>query len=101
MPTNQEIGALAYEMVESEIWKRLGRALGINEQVIAQVQEEEHIPYEKAYKLLNRWRQVMGAGANYQSLARALECEQVNRPDLVQRFCDSGETQGKSNQQLL
>lgn len=94
VPTDQEIAVLALHMMDSEMWKRLGRALGIGEPFVTQIQEDERYAYERAYKLLNTWRQVMGEGANYESLARALECEEVSRADLVQRFCYLVETQG-------
>ena len=94
VPTDQVIAELAHYMTESEIWKRLGRALGIGEPHITQIQEDESCVYERVYKMLNKWRQLMGAGANYESLAQALKCEQVGRTDLAQHFCYSVETKG-------
>ena len=94
VPSDQEIAALALHMIDGEMWKRLGRALGIGELLITEIQEDERNAYERAYKVLNKWRQVMGEGANYESLARALGREEVSRADLVQQFCYSMETQG-------
>ena len=85
MPTNREIFELASHIMDS--WRRLGRALGIGDTVITQIQVEEDDAYERAYMLLKKWRQQMGAGASYEALAQALECNIVGRPDLSQRFC--------------
>lgn len=92
VPTNQEIFALALHIMDC--WRRLGRALGIGEAVITQIQVNEEDAYERAYALLNKWRQQMGAVANYEALAQALECEVVGRPDLSHRFCYAVETEG-------
>ena len=48
---------------------------------------DEKDAYERAYTLLDKWRQQMGAGASYEVLAQALECKIVGRPDLSQKFC--------------
>ena len=85
VPTSREIAALARYIVE--IWKRLGRALGIEEAVIAEIRLNEDNVYERAFMMLNRWRQQMGAQANYEALAQALGCEEIGRADLIQRFC--------------
>lgn len=85
MPTDQIISELAFDIMGS--WKRLGRALGIGDTVITQIQMDEDDAYERAYMLLNKWRQQMGAGASYEALAQALECQIVGRPDLSQKFC--------------
>ena len=55
--------------------------------VITQIQMDEGDAYERAYMMLDKWRQQMGAGANYDVLAQALECKIVGRPDLSQEFC--------------
>lgn len=94
VPSDQEIAVLALHIMDGQMWKRLGRALSIGEPFITQIQEDEYYAYERAYKLLNTWRQVMGEGANYESLAQALGCEEISRADLVQRFCYLVETQG-------
>lgn len=86
MPTDQIISELAFHIIGS--WKlQLGRALGIEDTVITQIQVDEQDNYERAYTLLNKWRQQMGAGASYEALAQALECEIVRRPDLSEKFC--------------
>ena len=92
VPTNPEIAALALYIVE--IWKRLGRALGIEEAIIAQIRMNEDDVYERAYMMLIRWRQQMGAQANYKGLAQALGCEEIRRADLIQQFCYAVEPQG-------
>ena len=92
MPTNPEIAALARYIVE--IWKRLGRALGIEEAVIAEIRLNEVNVYERAFMMLIRWRQQMGAQANYEALAQALGCEEIRRADLIQRFCYAVEPRG-------
>ena len=91
MPTNPELAALARYIVH---WKRLGRALGIEEAVIAEIRLNEDNVYERAFMMLNRWRQQMGAQANYEALAQALGCEEIGRPDLIQRFCYAVESRG-------
>ena len=85
MPTDREIFELAFHIMDS--WRRLGRALGIGDTVITQIQVEESDAYERAYMLLKKWREQMGTGASYEALAQALECNIVGRPDLSQTFC--------------
>ena len=85
MPTDQIISELAFHIMDSS--RRLGRALGIGDAVITQIKMDEENAYERAYMLLNKWRQQMGTGASYEALAQALECEIVRRPDLSQKFC--------------
>ena len=93
VPTDQEVSLLALHVMDS--WRRLGRALGIREVVITQIQLNEEDAYERAYTLLCKWRQQMGEVANYEALAQALQCEVVGRPDLSQQFCYVAETSGK------
>ena len=102
LPTDQVIAELAHYLMKSEIWKRVGRALGIGEPHITQIQEDESCAYERVYRMLSKWRQLMGAGANYEALAHALKCEHVGRPDLAQQFCYSAEVaQGNNNNNCL
>ena len=85
VPTDREIAELAAHIVE--IWKRLSRALGIQETIIVQIQIDEDDVYERAFSCLNKWRQMMGSQANYEALAQALGREEIARNDLIQRFC--------------
>ena len=98
VPTNREIARLAWHILGT--WKRLGRALGIEEAIITQIQMNEDDVYERAFMLLNRWRQQMGAQANYEALAQALGCEEIGRPELIQRFCYAVGPQGNCSYKI-
>lgn len=92
MPTEQEIATIALYIQDA--WKRLGRALGIKEVFIDIIQEEEKDAYERAYKMLIKWRDKMGSEASYEALAQALKHKVVGRSDLIRRFCYKVENEG-------
>ncbi|XP_031560252.1 malignant fibrous histiocytoma-amplified sequence 1 homolog [Actinia tenebrosa] len=62
VPTDAELSKVAY-MVGSD-WKLLGRALGVDDYEIDQVNTDYDQLYEKAYQMLQQWKRERGSKAH-------------------------------------
>lgn len=85
-PTSEELLNLAHDVGIK--WKNLGRALGIPENIIETLDEENKKFIDKAYKMLLTWSQGRGyLEANYNELNVALRHITVLRTDLAEKYC--------------
>ena len=67
--------------------KRLGQALGLEEQELDQIEADEGNLYERSYGMLRKWTQIRGSSETFEELGRALMNKIVRRDDLVDRYC--------------
>lgn len=70
----------------AEVWKSLGRRLGINEARLTGFDKENKYS-EKPYQMLLHWMNREGSSATYKLLYDALCHELVNRKDLAEKLC--------------
>ncbi|XP_031567891.1 uncharacterized protein LOC116302684 [Actinia tenebrosa] len=84
-PSNEIILVLAKDILM--IWKKVGRALKLEETDLEEIDLDFTGVYEKSYQMLRRWTESQGSDATYEVLARTLLHPTVNRCDLVIRFC--------------
>lgn len=70
----------------SNIWVKLGRRLGVDEEDLEEIDKAYPLLSEKGYRTLKHWKQ-KGAIATYQALCDALQHKLVQRQDLAEKFC--------------
>ena len=70
-------------------WRQLGRRLLKDEAALIRIDNDYRESQEKAYKMLERWKQSNGSRATFRVLYNALSNEVVNRKDLAEKFCCS------------
>ena len=85
-PSTDDLLLLAHEV--GKLWKLLGRALGLNEPELEQIDADKPDLFEKCYGMLRRWTEIFGSQATYKGLAKALNHRIVQRPDLAAKYCD-------------
>lgn len=71
----------------SKEWKILGRRLKVKDAVLYAIHKQEDQVHEKAYTMLQEWKQAQGKKANFLVLCNALCVPCVNRRDLAEEFC--------------
>ena len=86
IPEETELHELADDV--SPIWKKLGRALGVEEPKLSQLELDHQGAYERAFQMLLHWRQTKNDQATYQSLYNALTSAVVRRNDLGKKYCE-------------
>ena len=69
------------------MWKQLGRALSLPENIVDSIDIDYDTAYEKSYQMLRKWKQIKVSKANYETLATALQHPDVGRGDLIPKFC--------------
>ena len=74
------------EKIESK-WQKLGRRLGINDEMLQEIHQAHDELSEKGYHMLKLWKQKQGSAATYQALYVALKHDRVKRQDLAEHFC--------------
>ncbi|EDO47002.1 predicted protein [Nematostella vectensis] len=84
-PTVDDMSLLAREV--GSLWKRLGRALGLDEPELEQLEADKTQLYERCYGVLKRWTEIQASAATYESLGRALLHATVMKRDLYLEFC--------------
>ncbi|EDO26186.1 predicted protein [Nematostella vectensis] len=84
-PTVDDMILLAREV--GSLWKRLGRALGLDEPELEQLEADKTQLYERCYGVLKRWTEIQASAATYESLGRALLHATVMKRDLYLEFC--------------
>ena len=84
-PTSNDLQHLAGEI--ANCWKKLGRQLELTEPQLIAIDREEVETYEKCYKMLRKWTETYSTDADFETLARALENNVVQRKDLACKFC--------------
>ena len=68
-------------------WKKLGRRLLKSDALLDAIDKENDEYYEKAYKMLSKWKEAEGLDAAFQVLYDALCHDIVDRRDLAETFC--------------
>ena len=76
---------LAHKVIS--VWQRLGRALGLRDEDLDEIEADVKGAYEKSYAMLKKWTQVKGSLATYDVLARSLGHETVQRNELMSEYC--------------
>lgn len=74
-------------------WKSLGRRLQFDASELTAFHKDNEEWSEKSYAMLTAWKEREGSAATYQVLFEALCHKYVNRTDLAEQFCCSGEPQ--------
>ena len=70
-------------------WKRVGRALKLDDRDLDHIEADESSLYERCYGMLRKWIQALASDATYESLELALQHETVLRSDLALKYCRS------------
>ena len=86
-PSGYELMSLARDIIGLN-WRCVGRALGLEDPDLNQIEADESGSYERCYGMLQKWHQTRASDATYENLARALRHETVERLDLVQKYCE-------------
>ena len=84
-PTNYDLEELSYRL--GERWRTLARRLTIKESSIDYFQRDNAEITERAYRMLEHWKERNGSEATYQVLHDALSNELVGGKDLAEEFC--------------
>ena len=83
-PTDDELEELGNDIVH---WEKLGRRLNVSEPRLVEISQAHAQLSEKAYYMLQHWKQENGSSATYETLCNALKHRLVQRQDLAERFC--------------
>lgn len=75
-----------------ELWKNLGRALGVREAAIDQTDEENQNLLDKCYNILLLWRKRLGLQATYEALEAGLCHGSVQGEDLAKKYCHDADS---------
>ena len=87
-PSEDELEHLANDIhTENDTWKRLARRLKIETPKITAIDKENEGLFEKAYKMLSRWKQANGSDATYKVLYDALTDRLVSCRELAEKYC--------------
>ena len=87
IPKDNELHHLANDV--SLFWRKLGRELGVEESTLSQLKlDYQHDAYERAFQMLQHWRQTKHDKATYQILYNALTSTVVGRNDLGKEYCE-------------
>ncbi|KAL9978768.1 hypothetical protein ACROYT_G016323 [Oculina patagonica] len=84
-PSDEDLERLSSRIAER--WIILGRRLNVEEQRLIAFDMECMDLSEKAYRMLQHWKQRDGSAASYRVLHDALAHEFVGRKDLATEFC--------------
>ena len=84
-PSQNDIMNLAAQVMP--VWKRLGRALGLSNETLYEIEADFAGVYEQSYQMFRKWLQMKGSGATYSTLAIALQHETVQKHSLVSQYC--------------
>jgi len=76
----------------SSSWKKLARALKLEDEVERISEDNRRNVSEQAYRMLLIWKQRNGSLATLQVLAEALKKPTVLRKDLAQKYCGNDNT---------
>jgi len=76
-------------------WKKLARALGLEDKVERIRTDNENDVTEQAYRMLLAWKQRNGTLATLEVLSEALRKSIVSRRDLAEKYCENN-NQGSS-----
>ena len=72
----------------SPFWRKLGRDLGVEESELSQLElDYQQHAYERAFQMLQHWRETRDNQATYQILYNALTSTVVGRNDLGKKYC--------------
>ena len=82
-PTQELLSNLAMRL-RTKDWRWLGRALGLTESDLEQVEHKEKDLAEICYQMLLKWQQAKGSQATCRELKTALSSENVGRDDLAE-----------------
>ena len=86
IPDDDELHELAIHV--SSFWKKLGRELKVEELKLSQLElDYKHDAYERAFQMLQRWKEKKVDQATYQILFTALTSAVVGRNDLGETYC--------------
>jgi len=87
IPEDKELHDLANDV--SPVWKRLGRELKVDDSKLSQLDvDRQQDAYEKAFQMLQYWKQNRANQATYQILYSALTSTVVSRNDLGKKYCE-------------
>ena len=86
-PTPGLLQQLAKDLIPQDLWKRLGRALGITDEEIAEIDTDKREVYKKGYAVLKKWREKKVSKATYTVLAKGLLNDNIRGNRLVQKYC--------------
>ena len=86
VPTQELLSTVAMSVRSSE-WKWLGRALGLTEPNLEQIEHKEKDLAEICYQMLLKWQRVNGFRATSQVLKKGLSS--VKRDDLTEMIEDA------------
>ena len=98
-PSQDDLMVLAAKV--TPFWERVGRALGLKDEKLYEIDADVTGVYEKSYAMLRTWLQMKGSAATYGALAVALRHDSVRRNDLASEFCcnvPKGRMRNKVNQ---
>ena len=68
-------------------WKRVGRALGMEDTVLDTIEKDEKGNTEQSYQMLRKWKQQSFPNATYEALAKALLHRTVYMSRVVDDYC--------------
>ena len=91
-PTDDDVMRLAQDAMKN--WRRLGRALGLKDVDVDEIEADVRGIYEQCYAMLRKWQQKMGSAATYRNLAEGLRHPTVIRQDLVDKYCACADQKG-------
>ena len=85
--TDEDIRRISSDI--SKEWKQIGRILLLPnaDAIVDSIDVDENTVYEKAYKMLMKWKRKKVSNANYKALAAAFEDSTVDRDDLISTYC--------------
>ena len=87
IPEDNELHELANDV--SPFWKRLGRELKVDDSKLAQLESDyPQDAYERAFQMLQYWKQKRVNQATYQILYSALTSTVLSRNDLGKKYCE-------------
>ena len=84
-PTPDELEKLG--VVIGKKWRKLGRRLGVGDEILDETDQEHDQMSEKGYGMLKQWSQIYGSDATYKALCNGLLHYLVQRRDLAEKFC--------------
>ena len=84
-PTEDELEELGAK-IETK-WIKLGRRLGIKDEMLQEIRQAHDELSERGYYMLKCWKQKQGSDATYRNLCEALKHDLVKRQDLAEQFC--------------
>ena len=84
--TRQELKELARDIGPD--WKKVGRALDLEDPDLSLIDADERGLYEKSYGMLRKWTQINALSGTYEQLGRALMRPEIGRHDLAHKYCE-------------